>query len=105
MKGDRLKADEVVAAGNARRDRGRPRAVLLNHDTVTPHTAVDGAVDKTRLVDLEPLECGRVNPRAGTAWAFREVRELDGCSVGDLRGKDRRVCTMGPMACGQTWFQ
>lgn len=53
VKSDGLEADEVVTGGDGRRDRGRPGAVLLDHETVGPGTRIDAAADETLLVNLE----------------------------------------------------
>ena len=76
VKSDSLKADQVVAAGDARGDRGRPRRVVVDHLAGAPEAVVDGAAQQTSLVDLEPLERGRVHSRARRARALREVRQL-----------------------------
>ena len=53
MEGDGLEPDEVAARRDFRGDRGGPRAVLLDHETVTPESVVDSSVDQTLLVNLE----------------------------------------------------
>lgn len=53
VKRNGLETDEIVAARHSLRNGRGPGRVLGNHDTVTPDTVVDGAVDETRLVDLE----------------------------------------------------
>ena len=63
---DRLEADEVRAARDARGDGRCPARVLRDHLPVAPRAAVDRAGEEAGFVDLEPLESGGCSISAGS---------------------------------------
>lgn len=50
---DRLKTNEVVSAGNRRRNRSRPGRVLVNHLPAAPISVEDSPANKSGLIDFE----------------------------------------------------
>ena len=99
VESDRLKADEVVARGDACGDRRRPARVLRDHLAGSPLAGVDGAGEETRLVDLEPLSLGRIDASAGRATRC-EVGQLGACqrhvTENSVRGTYHRAGVVRP---------
>lgn len=77
-KGDSLEADEVVARRYGSGDGGSPRTVISDHLSSSPRAIVDCSADKTRFLDLEPLQAVRVNTSAGSI-AVGKVCQLTIC--------------------------
>jgi hypothetical protein len=82
MKSDSFKSDEVWATGNSSRNSGRPGRVVSDHKTVTPEAVEYCAVDKSRLVDLEPFKSVRVDAGTGCPRALSHVNKHWAIGVG-----------------------
>jgi hypothetical protein len=50
---DRLKTNEVVSAGDRRRNRSRPGRVLVNHLPAAPISVEDSPANESGLIDFE----------------------------------------------------
>lgn len=53
MKSDCLESDEVGPVGDSRRNGSCPRRIVGDHESVTPESVINRAIDETRFINFE----------------------------------------------------